>query len=255
MSFDLERRWREHAACAGMDVEIFFPPQSQVKDEEEEVSPRLQGKWDEAKRICHACPVRNRCASDYLGEPEGVWGGLDPRERKRLRRVRSRHVQGLPDNSKSRSQYGRLVHDLHINSHLDFKAVARLLGISVQVVHELYAWHLDRMKAEEERSAKVVELPIEEEEEEIIWPSSPPRDGDTWVRYHGRVACAHYRGETEDASWYHLKITHEGGSSNAWFKARDVRTFNTGKTILHRQGETSRVYGTRLSEGNRRRAG
>ncbi|GGV39487.1 hypothetical protein GCM10010495_66050 [Kitasatospora herbaricolor] len=41
-----------------------------------------------AKRICVKCPVRSACLALALerSEPHGVFGGLDPVERRRLRR-------------------------------------------------------------------------------------------------------------------------------------------------------------------------
>lgn len=189
MTIDLERRWRDQAACAGMDVDIFFPSQAMRRDPDARVPAKLQAAWDRAKQFCYQCPVRNKCARDHLGEPEGVWGGLDPQERKRARRVRSRHMREAPESSRARSQYGRMVHELRTNARLDFKSIARVLGIDEEVVHELYTWRLNKIEEEEERS-KVAALPVEEteEEEEIIWPTAPPRTGgDMWVRYMGRV--------------------------------------------------------------------
>ena len=43
----------------------------------------------QAKQVCAACPVRAECL-DYalrVNEPLGVWGGLDPIERRTLLRV------------------------------------------------------------------------------------------------------------------------------------------------------------------------
>lgn len=39
-----------------------------------------------AKQICHRCPVRRECLNHALVqmEPIGVWGGLDPQERRQL---------------------------------------------------------------------------------------------------------------------------------------------------------------------------
>lgn len=66
----------DRALCAQTDPELFFP-------ERPGVSPRL------AKQICAGCPVRVECLEYALrnGERFGVWGGLSPKERARLRRV------------------------------------------------------------------------------------------------------------------------------------------------------------------------
>jgi WhiB family redox-sensing transcriptional regulator len=74
--FDAEERWHEDAACASYPAEVFFPPT------EAPSSSRV------AKSICAACPVREECLSFALetAQSEGVWGGMDAGERRRLRR-------------------------------------------------------------------------------------------------------------------------------------------------------------------------
>jgi WhiB family redox-sensing transcriptional regulator len=68
--------WRQHAACRGIDPNIFYP----ASDEDAE----------EAKSICAACPVRQACLEYALAnrERDGVWGGATERERRRLVRQR-----------------------------------------------------------------------------------------------------------------------------------------------------------------------
>lgn len=66
--------WRDDAACKGSPVTIWYPE-----------STNSQGP---AKRICGACPVQTQCLQHALdaGEAYGVWGGLNERERRSLRR-------------------------------------------------------------------------------------------------------------------------------------------------------------------------
>lgn len=46
-----------------------------------------QANYKEAKKLCGLCPVQNTCLQYALeaNEIEGVWGGLSPEERKRIR--------------------------------------------------------------------------------------------------------------------------------------------------------------------------
>lgn len=46
-----------------------------------------QANYKEAKKLCGFCPVQNTCLKYALeaNEIEGVWGGLTPEERKRMR--------------------------------------------------------------------------------------------------------------------------------------------------------------------------
>lgn len=70
--------WRQHAACRGLDPEIFYPGD----DDEAE----------RAKAVCNQCSVRDVCLEHALGsrEREGVWGGATERERRRIIRQRRR---------------------------------------------------------------------------------------------------------------------------------------------------------------------
>jgi WhiB family redox-sensing transcriptional regulator len=76
--------WVEQAACRHEDPGLFYPP-----EEEHGRNAVLRGTL--AKRICLGCPVLGECTSYALTHDEryGVWGGLTPAERDRLRRHRS----------------------------------------------------------------------------------------------------------------------------------------------------------------------
>lgn len=43
--------------------------------------------YKEAKKLCGMCPVQDTCLAYAMeaNEPEGVWGGLTPDERKKMR--------------------------------------------------------------------------------------------------------------------------------------------------------------------------
>lgn len=69
--------WHAEAACAGAELDVFFPP--------------LGRSAREAKAVCSGCPVRVQCLDEALVDPDldhGVRGGLSARERTRLRRDR-----------------------------------------------------------------------------------------------------------------------------------------------------------------------
>jgi WhiB family redox-sensing transcriptional regulator len=40
----------------------------------------------DAKRICSTCAVQPQCLDYGLGEDYGIWGGLSPKQRQRLRK-------------------------------------------------------------------------------------------------------------------------------------------------------------------------
>jgi WhiB family transcriptional regulator, redox-sensing transcriptional regulator len=74
----MTNHWRQYARCLGADPELFYPP-----------SESDDGSL-EAKAICAVCPVREPCLDHAINarEKQGVWGGLDERERRRLVRQR-----------------------------------------------------------------------------------------------------------------------------------------------------------------------
>jgi WhiB family redox-sensing transcriptional regulator len=69
--------WRNASRCLTEPPDDFFPIGH---------GPAAQRQISRAKRICHACPVRMQCLSwaltNHIGD--GVFGGLDPDERKQL---------------------------------------------------------------------------------------------------------------------------------------------------------------------------
>jgi WhiB family redox-sensing transcriptional regulator len=71
---DTKRQWSVHALCITTDPEIFFPPTGSLATE--------------AQATCAQCPVRSMCPAYAIAadEPFGIWGGLDPQERRNLRR-------------------------------------------------------------------------------------------------------------------------------------------------------------------------
>lgn len=68
--------WSVDAACRDMDPDAFFVPRGS------------RTMATEAKAICQGCPIRERCLERGLDEPEGIWGGTTPRERREINRMR-----------------------------------------------------------------------------------------------------------------------------------------------------------------------
>jgi WhiB family redox-sensing transcriptional regulator len=66
--------WRVHAACRGVDPDLFFPARGEM------TAP--------AKAVCSSCPVRSECLTDALEQREkfGIWGGRSERERRQIRK-------------------------------------------------------------------------------------------------------------------------------------------------------------------------
>ncbi len=72
--------WRNRASCRFTSPGLFFPVGSTGKS--------VVG-INEAKAVCHACPVRSDCLQ-YAFETDqdnGIWGGTTEDERRRSRRA------------------------------------------------------------------------------------------------------------------------------------------------------------------------
>lgn len=77
--------WQEDAACAGMDLDLFFGRDGEPGSEREARERRARG-------ICAGCPVREECLDHAVTVPErfGVWGGMTEDQRAAHRRRRRR---------------------------------------------------------------------------------------------------------------------------------------------------------------------
>jgi len=78
-------QWAQQALCGQTNSEIFFPSQDDP--------------GTEAKRVCRRCPVRAECLTFAMANDErfGIWGGLDPEERRNLRRSLHRRQASAAD--------------------------------------------------------------------------------------------------------------------------------------------------------------
>lgn len=70
--------WQDHAACTGLDADLFFPDRGVATED--------------VRAICAGCPVRWDCLEHALAhrEDHGIWGGLTVPERQRIREGRTR---------------------------------------------------------------------------------------------------------------------------------------------------------------------
>ncbi|MCW2884180.1 MAG: WhiB family transcriptional regulator, redox-sensing transcriptional regulator [Streptosporangiaceae bacterium] len=76
---DDDEHWTVWAACRGADPELFYPVSA--------AGPAVV-EVAKAKAICARCLARPDCLAWALraGEPDGIWGGTTPDERRYLRR-------------------------------------------------------------------------------------------------------------------------------------------------------------------------
>lgn len=73
--------WAARGLCVNVDdPDVFYPADG--------------SRGTKARRICDRCPVRAECLEYALASDEefGIWGGLDPRERRNLKRRASQRA-------------------------------------------------------------------------------------------------------------------------------------------------------------------
>jgi len=86
MATDLS--WQSLGACRNVkNPDMFYP------DNYSKRSPEVQA----AKGVCDRCPVKTACRAYALThrESEGIWGGLTPTERWRVRREEKERLRGF----------------------------------------------------------------------------------------------------------------------------------------------------------------
>lgn len=67
----------KQAACAGTDTEFFYPNKDSFTDDERRIF----------EKMCGSCPILDMCKEWALvHERFGVWGGMVPIDRERMRR-------------------------------------------------------------------------------------------------------------------------------------------------------------------------
>ncbi|MFF9088425.1 WhiB family transcriptional regulator [Streptomyces sp. NPDC014991] len=234
MLYDPERKYLKHAICKGpRDHEIFFAEVSAIN---REPPKEVQKAWDRAKVKCGYCPVKAQCRRDTLGEAYGVWGGLDPFERWRVRQALAAAVKRWP--RERRLRWGEELHRLRTGGTV-FREIQRMTGIpETPAMYLIREWerHLAEMAAQE--PAPVVELkPLELEPGAAdSKPPFPETDGrrHLWARSNGIVRDCWYVGQTEDGLWVFVLIDGRGRrySSRKWIRAEDVRIYNPQAVVV-----------------------
>jgi WhiB family redox-sensing transcriptional regulator len=124
--------WRQSAACAGVDPELFHPDRG----------PGERKAMAAAKSICANCPVQRECLEDALEQDDryGIWGGLLPDEREQLRRERGMTRRSLSAETMraNRERDERLLrqYDALLATQGNTLEMSRELGMSVDALNK-----------------------------------------------------------------------------------------------------------------------
>ena len=57
----------------------------QIRDHTDQWHPATAYGPQQARELCRGCPALNACLTANLHEPDGIWGGTTPHQRKWLR--------------------------------------------------------------------------------------------------------------------------------------------------------------------------
>lgn len=257
MIVDLNKRWMtDDLPCLRREPEMFFVDHGQ--ESYMNPGPKVQYAWDRAKAVCATCPVMKQCARDNLGELDGVWGGLDPAQRIKLRAQHAANIRRLTGPVKE--EYAALAYMLREERKLPWADVGRIIGAGSATAQYLYDLHKDTLR-EQEEPAEVMPLELPETvtvtqiNANARFPQRAPKQGDGWVRYGRRVVWGYYLGQTEDDEWFSFKIKLLAQEySVCWIKAEDVKlTKKVARNVLVRSGSHgSRIYGTPYITGRGR---
>ena len=108
--------WRDWAACAGSEPELFFPATG--------VTPRA------ALRTCGECPVRRPCLTYALnsGSQYGVWGGTTANQRRAM--LTGKHSTMLAAKIDRRRQRAAALRA----AGWEVERIAKYLGVGVATV-------------------------------------------------------------------------------------------------------------------------
>lgn len=213
---DINRGWVRDGACYGEEAgEVFERAAHPIR--KGGPNPDLEAAWAEAKAICKACPVMHQCRRDTYGEPDGIWGGLDPHERERVRKALPKAAARWP--VERRLRFGRLL--VTLTARMQWADVTRITGINRPLGLRLMAEYREMKPAARPKPKR--EAPPDR------WtkPDFPQADGKKhmWIR-DTRVRDAFYGGEDVTGNWVMAHVNDNmRGAVYKWVHRDDVRLY------------------------------
>jgi WhiB family redox-sensing transcriptional regulator len=223
--YDPHRRWAPRGICRWEDRELFF---AEAGMNNRRPAAPVQALWDQAKEICSMCPVLRECRRDTLGEPYGVFGGLDSFERYQIRRHLTRAIRTWPE--ERRLKWAREIYRLR-KAKMHWRTIQTQTGIpqsAGELLVEVWEEHLKQVG----KQGQVVDLELPDLPKE---PSPfPDRRGrrHAWVRHRGIVSDAWYRGETPDGEWVAVTTEAGRGQVHKWVHKDDVHLYRPQPVVI-----------------------
>lgn len=254
------------------DLEATFwypgPPSSRTQP-----APSAQKAWDEAKETCLGCPFYLRCRDTSLGEPYGVWGGRDQRERHVERVALKRRLKEMAPEAR-RAEAGRVYAVWAGHRGGSFDGVAIRTGYPRATVKTLVTEHeetrpgrtskrppeltpvemqqlismaskgvaLSAMQTALGRGRALLETALIKADipppaSPVKWPPMRPKVGDGWIWHHHMVRSAHYVGETADGAYIFVKFRVKSSPTRQWLPRALVHlTGAVDRTVMRYSG-------------------
>lgn len=214
MLYDPTRHWISQGACRREDPGLFLAELNTGRTPNETVL----AKWEQAKGICGRCPVLEECRRDTLGEPYGVWGGLDPEQRRLRRKKLPALMERWPE--EKRLAWGKELHTL-VEGGVQWGRIRQMTGFSSPIGERLIKeWreHLCSLRKPERMAAPVEERPRK---------PFPARVGkkNCWVRDGLLMRDGYYKGETSDGAWIKVQFRSSRETTHKWVRREDVRQY------------------------------
>lgn len=227
--YDPQRKWAVKGICRWDDRELFFADAGQYQSNRKP-SAKVVARWAQAKEICQMCPALRECKRDTLGEPYGVWGGLDQYERYLIRQRLYKAIAGWPRERKL--AWGEELHRLR-EADTGWKAIQIRCGMPQTPAERLIKFWLEN-RPKPESGATVVDLELPEPAEQAERRPFPDKAGrrHAWVRHNGLIADAWYRGQTPEGDWINVAVNAGRGSSYKWVPAEDVEIYQPQPVVI-----------------------
>lgn len=224
MLIDLERRWAAQGICLPEDDHLFYAG----GDGHNKPRPNTVRAWAQAKEICGMCPVMQQCRAATRGEIHGVWGGLDPVERRLARRRYAKEIEKWPEGQ--RLAWGKELAALR-DAGMKWSDLQARSGVPEQSVERL----IRQWREYQERGTPVVvdlELPEPGHRKELPFPDKPG-EYHLWVRHNGMITDAWYRGQTPDGRWIYVQTwAGRGRAVMKWVPVRDTKIYRPQPVVI-----------------------
>lgn len=222
MLYDARRSWAERGLCLPEDDHLFF-----AGADGHSPGDATRKAWEEAKKICRRCPVLEECRRDTLGESHGVWGGLNPLER---RTARKRSAKALLEGPGDELMvWAEHIHTLR-EKGVTWADIQQKTGVLASACEQLYATWASHLQ-EQAPAGEVVDLPLPER----LAKPFPDKPGKRhlWARHNSMVTDSWYRGQTPDGAWIYIETwAGRGRAVKKWIPAGDVKIYHPQPVVV-----------------------